>query len=30
MMGVQEQPQSNLFHFGVNLEKMTGRGKPVG
>ena len=21
MMGVQEQPQSNLFHFGVNLEK---------
>ena len=21
MMGVQEQPQSNLFHFGVNLDK---------
>lgn len=21
MMGIQEQPQSNLFHFGVNLDK---------
>jgi len=29
MMGVQEQPQSNLFHFGVNLEKRLRSNHPL-
>lgn len=29
MMGVQEQPQSNLFHFGVNLDKRVRSNHPL-
>jgi transposase len=29
MMGVQEQPQSNLFHFGVNLDKRIRSNHPL-
>jgi len=29
MMGVLEQPQSNLFHFGVNLDKRVRRNHPL-
>ena len=29
MMGVLEQPQSNLFHFGVNLDKRIRSNHPL-
>lgn len=29
MMGFQEQPQSNLFHFGVNLDKRVRSNHPL-